>query len=220
MSKTKAEPFIVKDCALAAIAIGQRAQNLKELRDQLISIHPGAIYYHFWGGLLRPRFDDPEYVNDFAVWVRHALHDLRLAERLAIIDPATHADIEALRQEIIEVIEERMDEGGYEGWARRDQQFHFIRGQTVVFDSAIRITEPRQLVKIVPTLPVGSVYYHFVDARRRAPASIDDFRAWLTKLPGHDTLCDHLAAIDPYFTNLTRLRVELGRVFTDFFTEH
>jgi len=219
MNKAKVDPFIVKDCALAAIAIGQRAQNLKELRDQLISIHPGAIYYHFWGGLLRPRFDDPEYNNDFAVWARHALHDLPLAERLAIIDPAAHGDIEALRQEVIEVIEERMDEGGYEAWTRHDQQFHFIRGQTVVFDSAIRIAEPRQLTDIVPRLPVGSVYYHFVDARRRAPLVMDDFRAWLAKMPGHETLCGRLAAIDPYFTNLMRLRAELGHVFHDFFKD-
>ena len=217
MSKSTAYPFIVKDCALAAIAIGQRAQNLKELRDQLISIHPGAIFYHFWGGLLRPRFDDPEFVNDFAIWARHALHDLRLAERLAIIDPAAHGDIEALRQEVIEVIEERMDEGGYEGWARQDQQFHFIRGQTVVFDSAIRITEPRRLKDIVPRLPVGSVYYHFVDARRRVQLGKDDFRSWIEQMDGYSELCERLAAVDPYFTNLVRLRAELGRVFAGFF---
>jgi len=69
----KNPPFAVKDCALAAISTGQRAQNLKELRERLIGIHPGAVYYHFWGGALRPRFDDPEYNNDFASWARHAL---------------------------------------------------------------------------------------------------------------------------------------------------
>ena len=69
------EPFAIKDCALVSIATGRRAQNLRELRDNIVTIHPGSIYYHFWGVLLRPSFDDPEYNNDFAVWVRHALND-------------------------------------------------------------------------------------------------------------------------------------------------
>ena len=76
--------FLIKDCALAAIATGLHAQNLRELRDHLTDIHLGCIYYHFWGGLLRPHFDDPEYNNDFASWARHALHDVPLAERLGI----------------------------------------------------------------------------------------------------------------------------------------
>ena len=50
------EPFIVKDCALIAIATGIRAQNLRELRDRLRDIDLNCVYYHFWGGLLRPRF--------------------------------------------------------------------------------------------------------------------------------------------------------------------
>ena len=56
-----ADPFAVKDCALIAISTGTHAQNLRELRDRLETVHPGCIYYHFWGGLLRPQFDEPEY---------------------------------------------------------------------------------------------------------------------------------------------------------------
>ncbi|MBN2762670.1 MAG: hypothetical protein JXR41_06240, partial [Bacteroidales bacterium] len=63
------------DCALIAIATGEKAQNLRELGDKLRHIHPGCIHYHFWGNLLRPQFDDPEYQNDFAVWASHSLHD-------------------------------------------------------------------------------------------------------------------------------------------------
>ncbi len=55
------EPFSVKDCALVTIATGKKAQNLKEMREHLLNIHLGSVYHHFWGGLLRPRFDEPEY---------------------------------------------------------------------------------------------------------------------------------------------------------------
>jgi hypothetical protein len=212
--------FAVKDCALAAIATGQRAQNLRELRDRLLTAHPGCIYYHFWGGLLRPRFDDPEYNNDFAFWVRHALHDVPLAERLGVIDPADFPDLEALRQELIEVIEERIDEGDYQAWARPDQQFHFVRSQTVAFDTARRLREPRELADAVPNLSLGSIFYHAIDARRREPQGVDDFRAWLAQFGDtHRDLIARLAEIDPYFINLAELRQLLAQQFRDYFGE-
>ena len=99
------EPFNIKDCALLVISTGKSAQNLRELRDNLIIIDPGSIYYHFWGTLLRPRFDDPEYNNDFASWIRHNLHDAILAERLGVVDPSEFNEIDDLRHELIDLIE-------------------------------------------------------------------------------------------------------------------
>ena len=216
--KPKIGPFAVKDCALAAISTGKRAQNLKELRDQLLTIHPGAVYYHFWGGLLRPRFDDPEYNNDFASWARHGLHDVILAERLGIIDPADYEDLEALRQEIIDVLEERMDETEYLPWSKRDRQFHFIRAQTVVFDTNRRIQKPEELPEIMPQLSVSSIYYHFIDARWRPPFGMDDFRSWLEQFNnGYKDLCADLAGVDPYFSGLMELRRQLSLLFNNYF---
>jgi len=211
-------PFIAKDCALVGIATGMRAQNLRELRDHLLRIHPGSIDYHFWGALLRPRFDDPEYNNDFAVWCHYALHDDPLAERLAVIDPTDFEDLEALRQELIEVIEERLEEIERIPWSDRDRQFHFLRSQIVVFDTGMLIGRPEGLVEVIPRLPVGSIFYHFIDARRREPIRIDDFRAWLDGFGGmYADLRDLLAAIDPYFVSLTDLRQELATVFENYF---
>ncbi len=217
-AQPKIEPFAIKDCALAAIATGRRAQNLRELRDHLQAVHPGCIYYHFWGGLLRPRFDDPEYNNDFASWVRHALHDLRLAERLGVIDPAAFGDLEALRQELLDIIEQRLDETEFLAWAKRDQQFHFLRAQTVVFDTRRRVARPEEMVVALPSLSLGSIYYHFIDARRRAPQGFDDFRAWLDRFGGdYATLREQLAGVDPYFVTLRELRGRLTSVFHDYF---
>ena len=133
------EPFSVKDCALVTIATGKKAQNLKEMREHLLTIHLGSIYHHFWGGLLRPRFDEPEYNNDFAEWVHHALQDNILAERLSVIDPDPFVNLESLRQELLEVIEQRLDEIETVTWAKPDMQFHFVRSQMVVFDTRGKI---------------------------------------------------------------------------------
>lgn len=57
----------IKDCSLIGVATGRKAANLRELCAVLEEIEMSCIYYHFWGGLLRPRFDDPEHFNDFAI---------------------------------------------------------------------------------------------------------------------------------------------------------
>jgi hypothetical protein len=203
------QEFIVNDCAVVPLATGVRAQSLPELREGLLAVPADSVHHHFWGGLLRARFDDPEFNNDFAVWVRHALHDLPLAERLAVVDPADFHDADALRQEVLEVVEQRLDELEAPVWAPRDRQFHFLRGQLVVFDTGRRVNDPRELVELLPQLSPGSIFYHIIDARRRAPQGQDDFLAWLSALgDGHEGLIERLAQIDPYFVSLPELRAQ------------
>jgi len=149
-------PFAIKDCALLAIATGKRAQNLRELREHLRTIDLGSIYYHFWGGLLRPRFDDPEYHNDFAIWVAHSLHNKALAERLAVIDPVVYESLEAVRNELIEIIEETLDETEFPIWAKRDDQFEFIRHQIVVFDTQLAANTPKTSPPFCPVFLWGA----------------------------------------------------------------
>lgn len=212
------KPFVVKDCALIAIATGEKAQNLRELRDRIKTIGPGSIYYHFWGGRLRPGFDDPEYNNDFASWGRHALHDGKIAERLGAIDPREFASIEDLRQEIIEVIEERLDESEMVPWSKADEQFNFMTSHIVVFTTKKSMTDPKELSSAIPNMSVGSIFYHFIDAMRRTPDNVDDFREWLSGFDGkYSELCEQIAKLDPYFLTLSQLREHLSQIFKSYF---
>ena len=207
------QPFVLKDCALLSIATGRRAQNLQELRDHLSSVETGSVYFHFWGRLLRPRFDDPEYNNDFAAWVAHGLRELGLAERLAVVDPAAFSDLEGLRSEVLNVIDEHLDQTEYPAATRRQDQFHFRRAQTIVFDTGRRLAQPSELAAAVSKLSLGSIYYHFVDARRRPPQRVDDFRSGLAGFGDlHSETVRKLEAVDPYFMSLAELRTELANV--------
>ena len=209
------EPFLVKECTLISIATGEEAQNLRELSDRLQTIHPGCIYYHFWGGMLRSSFDEPEYSNDFAAWAWRSLHDSRLAERLAIIDPTHFKDTEELRRELVEVIEERLSESEFVPWARSSQRFKFIRSQIVVIDTGARISQSGEMGERITRMSLGSIFYHFIDARRRTEEGRSDFVTWLRGFEEEE--CDEFArridSIDPYFTTLAALRRELSGVF-------
>jgi hypothetical protein len=210
--------FAIKDCALSMIATGRRAQTLRELRNVIRDVHPGSIYHHFWGTLLRPQPSDREFNNDFAIWCQNSLHDPPAAERLALIDPVEFADVEHLRQELIEVIDERLDETELMLFARADQQFHFARSIVVVFDTRRVLRHPRELLDAMPQISVGSVFYHFVDARRREPVGKDDFSTWLGDAGSeYSSLIDAIAAIDPYFESLFVIRDRLTRVLAEHF---
>lgn len=206
-----AGPFRVKDCALVAIATGRRAQSLRQFHDGLQAVPAESIYYHFWGRLLRPRFDEPEFQSDFAAWARRCLHDDLLAERLAVIDPADHASIEDLRREVVEITAQRLEDPGHATTSQPDRQFHFRRCQTVVFDTGRELCSLGELHRALPALSLGSIYYHMIDARRRDPIRKDDFRVWLEQQdePECREAAARLAYLDPFFAGLAELRLQL-----------
>lgn len=205
--------FVIKDCALISIATGRRAYTLVEFRDMLAQVDVDSIYHHFWGGLLEPRFEEREYNNDFAAWARRGLHDTILAERLAMLDPTRFEDMQALRQALLDVVDDRLDESEYLSWMRAGQRFEFIRSQIVVFDTRRRLHQPEELADAIPRLSTSSVFYHFIDARRRQPDRRDDFQIWLAGFDSqYHGLCEQLSGVDPYFSTLGELRGQLARL--------
>lgn len=219
-SDKQTKPFYIKDCALVALATGKKARLLQEFRHELRNISTMSIYHHFWGGLLQPRFEEREYNNDFAAWVRHGIHDAMLAERLSALAPNSFSDLEALRQEIIELIDIRLDEVEYLFWTRATQQFEFVCSQIVVFDTERQLRQPVELAPAMMNLSISSIFYHFIDARRRTADGRDDFSDWLISFGDEfNGLREQLTSIDPYFGSLSELRNRLAHVFTSYFQE-
>ncbi len=207
--------FHIRDCTLVMLATGKHAQNLKEFRDCLQDVHPDSVYHHFWGRLLQPRFDEPEYNNDFASWANHGLHDKILAERLSVVDPTDSEDIEGLRNEVLEVVEDRLDEKEFIPWASADQQFHFIKSQIIVLDTGVEIDTPDELAEAIKSMTSGSIFYHFIDGRRRNPQHCDDFSDWLNKLgTAYEHTKSQISDIDPYFSSLRWLRHQIIEILS------
>jgi len=210
--------FNIMDCALIAIATGEKAQNLRELGDYLKNTHQGCLYYHFWGAHLHSHFDDLEFQNDFAIWTSRKLNDSKISEQLSLIDPNIYKDMEELRTEVIEIIEQQLYELEYVPWAKRGQEFHFIRSQIVIFDTGVFVNDPKDLLKRIPEMSIGSIFYHFIDSRRRLPDNRNDFSVWLDRFRNKYTgLIKDLDMIDPYFTTLNELRQDINTVFINYF---
>jgi len=211
-------PFTVKDCALITRMAGiDNAINLRELRERLVGCPIECLFHHFCETVIRPTFDDPEFRNDFAVWAARDLQDRALAERLGIINPYDYTDFEELRQLVIEIIDDRLSEVPYIPWVKMGNDFRFMRAVTVVFDTGLKLESPENLVSTLSEISLGSIYYHYVEARRRTENHTDDFTAWLTEFgEASEGLIEALAGVDFYFISLKDLRTQLVRATAPF----
>jgi len=207
-------PFEIMDCSLLVSMSGlPPAFNLRELRERISVCSTDVLYHHFCETPLSPAFEYPDHRNDFAVWASRRLSDKVLAERLGAIDPYACASMEELRSMVLEVIDERLSEVTMIPWARPGHEFYFMEAMTLVFDSGERIQAIQELPDAIGRMSSGSIYYHFVEARRRSPLGIDDFSNWIGGFGEvWARYIKALSRIDFYFYTLRELRNELVSV--------
>jgi hypothetical protein len=206
-----AEPFRVKDCALITMSVNlPSVYDLRDLRERLEVCPTESLYHHFCQTLLRPTFDDPEYHNDLAFWAKHHLHDKTMAERFAIVNPFDFADLERLRVAVLDIVEDRIGELPHISNVQTGGEFRFLQALSVTFETASAVKKPEQLPETLEAMTASSVWYHFIEARRRNPDGLDDFSLWLQ---GHEVgdpqLLQALSELDFYFLSLRRLQEEL-----------
>ena len=204
-------PFQVKDCSLITRTAGIRsAMNLRELEERVAICPEESLFHHFCEGVIRPTFDNPDYNNDFALWAGRYLDDHTLAERLAVINPYRFESLEHLRRTVLDIIQERLTEVEYIPWAPKDNPFYFLRAVTVVFETGMLLNDPTDFCQKLSDFSYGSIYYHFVEARRRTEQGKDDFTAWLEEFDGvMKPLIEALNEIDFYFMPLHELKRKL-----------
>lgn len=203
--------FTVRDCTLITRMAGvPTAMNLRELQERVSICPEECLFHHFCETVIRPTFDDPEFHNDIALWARRNLRDRVLAERLGIINPYKMENFEQLRTTLVDLLEERLSEVAYIPWAPKGQDFQFMQAATVVFNTGIVLEEPNDLAHRLPNMSLSSVYYHFVEARRRTVDGSDDFSVWLKGFDGKvEPLLRALSGVDFYFMSLQELKQTL-----------
>ncbi|MFZ5831199.1 MAG: DUF5752 family protein [Planctomycetota bacterium] len=205
--------FGIYDCALSRRATGRVATNLRDLLESLRRVPPEVIEHHMMRCALEDYFELYEFPNDLAQWAWDSLGDHILGEQLGLVDPYQHASIEALREFLINLIEDHLWDKDRIPWSRPGRELHFIQSKLIAFDTGEEVATPAELTEAIERMSLRSLYFHVHEAHRRTSGQTDDFSLWLEGIHADPFLIGRIRSIDFYFLNLSQLRQELLHAF-------
>ena len=207
------EPFEFKQCVSISKSTGKKAVSLKELEDRLSSVSDDSIFHHTYQYFLKGHI--LEYTNDFAHWAGESLEERALAERLSNIDPYDFRSISDLRKEIIRVIHSYLENFPEPREALPGNEFFFTETITIIYPVGIRAKNLAEFLTAMKYIGIGSIYYHFFEARTRLGGETDDFSKWILYGFGKKGLAEKIRAIDPFMHNLEGIKAHLVETIED-----
>ena len=201
------EPFEFRQCINILKATGQRATNLRELKDIIASVSDECIFHHTYQFFLKVHVLD--YTNDFAFWAGESLEERALSEQLSNIDPYDYKYINDLRNQIIKVIHEYLEKFPEPRDAMPSKEFYFNETVTLIFPEGTRARNLAEFLTAIKHIDADSLYYHFYEARIRLGSGIDDFSRWIEDIFGKTELAEKIRSIDPFMHNIEGIREHL-----------
>lgn len=198
------EPFEFRQCISILKSTGRKAKNLRELRDVISIVSGESIFHHTYQYFLKTHV--LEYTNDFAHWAGESLEERSLAEQLSNIDPYDFNEIIDLRKGLVNVIDNYLREFPEPREAIPGDEFYFNETITLVFPIGLRAKNLAEFLMAIKYIDVGSIYYHFYEARIRLRSGIDDFSKWIEDAFGKKELAERIRVIDPFMHNLEEIR--------------
>lgn len=208
-------PFGFVACLELREFVGLRAENERQLADLIDEVSLDSIYYHTHGFFLRHKFVAGAYPNDFATWAAIQVRDRVLGERLAMVDPAHFPNLQALREELVSVIDDHLRGLQTVPGALLAEPFEFIQSRIVEIPTGIQVHTLQELRDALLDVDVSAIYFHLVEARMRLGRGQNDFAAWLEDGLGLPALAARVRAVDPYAGSLERARTRLIQACDD-----
>jgi trehalose synthase-fused probable maltokinase len=202
-------PFTFVACMELKEFIGVRAENERQLVQLLDEVSLDSIYYHTHGFLLRPRLRAGVYPNDFATWADVQVRDRILGERLAMVDPADFGTLQALREELVSVVDEHLRRIGIVPQVVSGEPFEFIQSRIVEIPTGVEVRTLQELREALLEIDQSALYFHLVEARLRLGRGRNDFAAWLEQGLGLPELAARVQAVNPYSSSLEETRARL-----------
>jgi hypothetical protein len=199
------KPFEFKQCITILKATGEKARNLRELRDRISDVSDESISHHVYHYFQKEK-RILEYTNDFAQWTGETLKENVLAEQLSNIDPYSFKCAVDLRKEIVSVIDACLKTFPKTRAALSGDEFYFNEGITLVSPVGIQVKNLAEFLMAIRYVDLESIYFHFYEARIRPPEEVDDFSHWFGDALNKEGLADRIRLIDPFMHSLEAAR--------------
>jgi len=197
-------PFQFKECVIISKATGEKASSLKELREKIMLISDESLYYHTYQYFIRGHLQ--EYTNRFAEWAAESIEERALSEQFSNLDPYEFNTIEALREELIRITSNYLENNPEPRPVLPGDEFYFNETLTMVFEAGLKARNLAEFLIAVRYVEPGSIYFHFYEARNRSDEKINDFSSWFALAFGKEELADKINNIDPFMYGIEGIR--------------
>lgn len=188
---------------------GRRATDLAELVEHLRAVPLSVVFHHTHHFLVQHQHLSPEPPNDFAFWVTNVLQEEQLGERLAAIDTIQFEHLRELRERVLTVIEDYLEQRRALRTAPQGEEFHFMDAVSFVLPTTHRAADLTGFAEALEQVGDASIAYHLFESRLRVGAEENDFSSWLERELGERELAAAVRSLDPYSYTAEGLRHRL-----------
>ncbi len=192
IARSAPAPFEFYKAVYQTELTGKRAGSLFELAEVVRTIDGMSIFHHMFHSLIDAHLAPSEFSNDFAFWIADALKDEALAERLANISMTDADNVDALREKVLEVL----DDITGDLTAPSGLEFHFMKSTLVAFPIGRAARNFEEFKQGIESLDPKSIFYHLYVSKIVEEKRENDFSAWL-RCVGESDLADCYSTLEP-----------------------
>ncbi|MBI4591022.1 MAG: hypothetical protein HY725_19520 [Candidatus Rokubacteria bacterium] len=202
-------PFIFFGCIELREILGLRARDERELMEQLERAPLGSVYYHTHSVFLRHHQVTGAYPNDFANWVASQVRDQVLGERLAVVDPFAFGSLEALREELVSIIDHHVATLHPVPRVVFGDPFFFVQSHVIEVPAGLEARTLQEFRRCLAEVDASAIYLHTLESRVWRGQPHGDFAGWVERDLGLPSLAGAIARINPYLGGLEQARTRM-----------
>lgn len=200
--------FELVSCIELCEVLGKRVADMPRFLEFIDDIPSDSICYHAHS-YLRLSYTHTLYPNDFATWAAFHAHDRVLEERLGVLDHFSYPNLEALRQDIVDIIDDHLSHSPFVYRVLGTESLDFVRSSVIEAPLNRQIWTLLEFRHAVQEVEVGALYFHLCEARMRITPTFDDFSLWPRSPDGLD-----LPELSVQVEQIVRLSLNLEGMLT------
>jgi hypothetical protein len=205
-------PFHFNSAAFLLRIGREHANNLNELLDAIQHCPEESIFQHTFRTLQEHHFIRQGFSNDFAHWAYTDCNEVGLGEKLASLDVRAFTSVADLRERIVHIVGEHLQQDPRAGERAARNPFYFCASDTVVLPTAFVAHNLMEFVDDLNQVSLHSIHHHFIEARLRLKLQSNDFSVWLDEDVGLADAAERLERIDIYTSTLEGVRRQIVRI--------
>jgi hypothetical protein len=209
-------PFFFTGCWELREMVGRSARDEQQLLEAIEEIPLDSLSYHTQSFFLRHKYIAGPYPNDFATWAAIQVRDWVLGEKLGILDPYDFENLEALRTEIVNIIDEHLSQLQIIPRVIYGEPFHFMQSRIIEVPTGLEARTLMEFRKILATVDASVIYYHNFEAILRLGRRKGDLALWIEEQLNLPELAQKISRLDFYMTSLESIRHRIINLCDEF----